>query len=77
MYQNILKAGKTEQYFTVAAMTSYLKEKEKYEGLLLIKEKGEVCSKYGASEFESFQSESQHSINNSNRLRHYILRNRT
>ncbi|MEF2877357.1 MAG: hypothetical protein U0N90_02970 [Blautia sp.] len=54
MYQNILKAGKTEQYFTVAAMTSYLKEKEKYEGLLLIKEKGEVCSKYGASEIRIF-----------------------
>lgn len=50
MRKCILKAGKTEQYFVVAAMLSYLKNEEKYEGLLLIREKGKEHSRYGASE---------------------------
>lgn len=46
----ILKAGKTEQYFVVAAMISWQKEQQRYEGMLLIQEKGRERSKYGASD---------------------------
>ena len=50
MQKRIIKAGKTEQYFVVAVMVSYLENQEKYEGMLLIKEKGKEHSWYGASE---------------------------
>lgn len=45
-----IKAGKTDQYFVVAAMISYQKEQQRYEGMLLTQEKGRKRSKYGASD---------------------------
>lgn len=50
MQKRIIKAGKTEQYFVVAVMVSYLENQEKYEGMLLIREKGKEHSRCGASE---------------------------
>lgn len=50
MKKGIIKAGKTEQYFIAAAMISYRENDEKYEGLLLIREKGKENLRYGASE---------------------------
>lgn len=44
-----VKAGKSEQYFVALAMISYLKEQKKYEGLLLLQEKGRERSRYEAS----------------------------
>lgn len=52
MQKGIISAGKTEQFFVVAAMISYLENQEKYEGLLLIQEKGKEHSRYGASEIK-------------------------
>lgn len=49
MQMETLKAGKSEQYFVVLAMISYLKEQKKYEGLLLFQEKGQERSRYEAS----------------------------
>lgn len=45
-----IKSGKTDQYFIVAAMLSYQKEQQRYEGMLLMQEKGRERSKYGASD---------------------------
>ena len=45
-----IKAGKTDQYCVVAAMVSYQKEQQRYEGLLLIREEGRERSRYGASD---------------------------
>ena len=50
MQKKIIKAGKSEQFFVVAAMVSYLKEPQKYEGMLLIQENGRERSRYGASD---------------------------
>ena len=50
MQKKIIKAGKSEQFFVVAAMVSYLKEPQKYEGMLLIQENGREHSRYGASD---------------------------
>lgn len=49
MQMDILKAGKSKQYFVVLTMISYLKEQKKYEGLLLLQEKGRERSRYEAS----------------------------
>lgn len=46
---DILKAGKSGQYFVVLAMISYMKEQKKYEGILLLQEKGRERSRYEAS----------------------------
>ena len=50
MQKQIVKAGQTEQYFVVSAMISYLKDSQKYEGMLLIQENGRERSRYGASD---------------------------
>lgn len=51
--QNItLKAGVTEQYFVIMASVFYLEEKKKYEGILLLKEKGKEQARYEASEIK-------------------------
>ncbi|MCF2570123.1 hypothetical protein I6E09_13230 [Mediterraneibacter glycyrrhizinilyticus] len=54
MQKNIIKAGNTERYFTAGAMITYEKEREQYEGMLLIQQKGKERSRYETSDIRIF-----------------------
>lgn len=40
MQNNLIKAGKTVQYFTILATVTCLEGQDKYEGMLLLRQKG-------------------------------------
>lgn len=50
MQNNLIKAGKTEQYFTILATVTRLEEQDKYEGMLLLRQKGKERARYEASD---------------------------
>ena len=50
MQNNLIKAGKTEQYFTILATVTCLEGQDKYEGMLLLRQKGKECARYEASD---------------------------
>lgn len=54
MQKNIIKAGNPERFFVAGAMVSYIQKQEKYEGMLLIQEKGRERSRYEASDIRIF-----------------------
>lgn len=54
MQNQVIKAGQTEQYFTVSAAVFYLEKEQKYEGMLLIKRKGQEHAKNGASDIRIY-----------------------
>lgn len=49
MQRIILKAAKTDRYFIQLASVWYLKQSEKYEGIINIVEVGKERARYGAS----------------------------
>ena len=51
MQNNLIKAGKTVQYFTILATVTCLEGQDKYEGMLLLRQKGKECARYEASDF--------------------------
>lgn len=54
MQKQVIKAGQTEQYFVVSASVFYMEKEQKYEGMLLIKQRGQEHAKYGASDIRIY-----------------------
>ncbi|ANU44742.1 hypothetical protein ADH76_02605 [Enterocloster clostridioformis] len=50
MQNKLIKAGKTVQYFTILATVTRLEEQDKYEGMLLLRQKGKERARYEASD---------------------------
>lgn len=50
MRDKVIKAGDTKRYFVILASVFYSAEKGKYEGMLLLMQKGKGKSEYEASE---------------------------
>ena len=45
MQNNLIKAGKTVQYFTILATVTCLEGEDKYGGMLMLRQNGKECAR--------------------------------